>query len=342
MIVSERTMKAEDSVDRFLSLRAQYPAGYAMWHCRIATHGTLTVDNCHPFPIGEGQLTYLAHNGVLSIPMDADDTRSDTRVFAEETLLAMGGVSVLDNPAVYHILEKWAVGSKIAVLTVDPAAKFNLYLLNEKSGSWDNDGVWWSNTHHRYKAPTQKTYYTDSYLDYQYSSKYGKYDYATNKWDPTYYLTHEWDPTSKTYRLIDPDEDEYCVCPPDFKEGEKWGYYDWCWTCGLEIEALVKPPLALVPPMPTPALPFLTDEEYTRLFTDGDEVADKTWDCENCAGTVSYADLVVGQCSNCEHCLDCAQKMEECLCYWPEEKTDYSRDMTDDYQVSDYDYEMFD
>ena len=182
-IISERTMLAEDSIDRFLELRAQYPEAYALWHCRIATHGEKNVENCHPFAVGGDTQTYLAHNGMLSLPMYADDERSDTRYFAEEVLPAMGGVSALDDPAIFHILEQWSTGSKVVVITVDPAAKFNLYILNEKAGQWDSDGVWWSNTYHR----PAKTYY---------GSGYGKGGWGL---DDSFYDDHYYDKKAKCY-----------------------------------------------------------------------------------------------------------------------------------------------
>lgn len=182
-IISERTMSAKKSIDRFLKLRAQYPNAYAMWHCRIATQGVKNELNCHPFPVGGDTQTYLAHNGMLSLPMADDDRRSDTRLFAEEVLPAMGGVAALDNPQVFHILEKWATGSKIVVMTVDPAAKYNLYILNEKAGEWDKEGVWWSNTYHRpVPEKTYPNYYARS-SDYDYEYGYSQEFYRTHKWD---------------------------------------------------------------------------------------------------------------------------------------------------------------
>ena len=66
-ILQERTMNADDSINRFLEMRSYYPEGYAMWHARYATHGSKTVENCHPFAVGNDERTYLAHNGILDI-----------------------------------------------------------------------------------------------------------------------------------------------------------------------------------------------------------------------------------------------------------------------------------
>jgi glutamine amidotransferase len=142
-------MSAKKSIARFLELREQYPNGYAMWHARYATHGVKNEQNCHPFVVGGDERTYLAHNGILDVSIHKSDKRSDTRVFAEDTLPRIGGVSALDDDNVWIMAETWAKGSKIAILTVDPAAKHPMYLLNESAGSWDNEGIWWSNQSHK-------------------------------------------------------------------------------------------------------------------------------------------------------------------------------------------------
>jgi glutamine amidotransferase len=164
-------MSAKKSIARFLELRKQYPEGYAMWHARYATHGAKNEQNCHPFMVGGDERTYLAHNGVLDISIGKSDKRSDTRVFAEDTLPRIGGVSALDDDNVWIMAETWAKGSKIAILTVDPAAKHPMYLLNESSGSWDNEGIWWSNQSHKrstYAIPTkvEAKDYDDKLWDY--------------------------------------------------------------------------------------------------------------------------------------------------------------------------------
>lgn len=156
-IISERSMSAKKSIARFLELREQYPNGYAMWHARYATHGVKNELNCHPFRVAGEYDTYLAHNGVLDILIPKDDKRSDTRILAEELLPRLGGVSALDDDYVYDLLGAWSRGSKIAVMTNDPNAKYKLYIINENAGSWDDKGVWWSNSSHK-PTPITKPY----------------------------------------------------------------------------------------------------------------------------------------------------------------------------------------
>lgn len=171
-IISNRGMSAKKIIKEFLEVRARYPESYAMWHARYATHGVKNEVNCHPFKVGSSDLTYLAHNGILDIDIEVGDKRSDTRIFAEDTLPNMGGVSALNDPNVMDIIGKWAGGSKICVLSVDPSAKYDMYLINEKSGKWDDSGVWWSNQNH-----IPKTYPTTYYSATTYKDPVWKDDY---------------------------------------------------------------------------------------------------------------------------------------------------------------------
>lgn len=204
-IISERTMKAERSIERFLKIRKEYPEGYALWHARIATHGAHNEANCHPFKVGNDPRTYLGHNGVLSIPMYEKDPRSDSRVFAEEVLPALGGVTALDNPAIFTIVEDWAKWNKLAILTVDPEAERQVYIINEKAGKMDENGVWWSNqTHIKPKV------YTD-----EGSSSYGHSSWGGSQTNPkNFYLAHGWSSETQGYVLkegwvLDTDGKEY-------------------------------------------------------------------------------------------------------------------------------------
>ena len=154
-----RTMSARKAVSKFIHLRQQHPQGYAIWHARYATHGVRNEDNCHPFQVGDDADTVLAHNGVLDTYIGKDDKRSDTRIFAEDTLPKLGGVKALEDENLYRMIEGWASGSKIAILTTNPIAEYQLYLINENLGHWDDHGVWWSNSSYKRSTTTLGTYY---------------------------------------------------------------------------------------------------------------------------------------------------------------------------------------
>ena len=219
-IIVERTMDADESINRFLELRQQYLTGYAMWHARLATHGSRNVTNCHPFRVGKDTSTYLAHNGILDITIPHADDRSDTRVFAEELLPALGGVTALDNDWVWEMLEEYTSGSKVCVLTVNPEAKHQMYLLNASAGKEDADGVWWSNDscyltswHSTYKSkPAVAGYYNGSFDMWDDRSVYNK-----DKEDTKDYECPECKQSSEASEI----DAWYNHCP----------YCDFCWDC---------------------------------------------------------------------------------------------------------------
>ena len=207
----ERTMNADTSINRFLEMRGRYPEGYATWHARFATHGTTTVDNCHPFRVGKDERTYLAHNGILPIVEPQGDTRSDTRIFAEDLLPAIGGVASLDNPQVQNLIEDFTTGSKVVVLTVHPDAKYQCYLFHKEKGWEDESGVWWSN---------DSCYLPKPYVYKESTNWYSK--------QPLGFLTkHEADEAINFY--------ECKVCELAVSEDELWESElsdDYCPQCG--------------------------------------------------------------------------------------------------------------
>ena len=159
-IVTGRGMSSKKVIQRFLEVRKEYPNSWAMFHARYATHGVKNEDNCHPFKVPSNPDTYLAHNGMLDIKIGAGDKRSDTRIFAEDTLPSMGGVVALDDDHVWDMVSKWATGSKIVVFTLDPRAKEQCYIINETAGHWDNDGMWWSNNGYKPSTWSSSTYFS--------------------------------------------------------------------------------------------------------------------------------------------------------------------------------------
>ena len=159
-IVTGRGMSSKKVIQRFLEVRKEYPNSWAMFHARFATHGVKNEDNCHPFKVPSNPDTYLAHNGILDIKIGAGDKRSDTRIFAEDTLPSMGGVVALDDDHVWNMVSKWASGSKIVVFTLDPLAKEQCYIINEDAGHWDNDGMWWSNYGYVQSTWSSSTYFS--------------------------------------------------------------------------------------------------------------------------------------------------------------------------------------
>lgn len=180
-IICERTMDADESINRFLELRAVYKSGYAMWHARYATSGEHTVDNCHPFELPDEAhpcTTYIGHNGILDVIEPKGEKRSDTRIFVEDVLPAMGGIKALKNDQLWNLINEFTRGSKVCVLTVHPESEYQMYLFHEDAGKADEDGVWWSNNScelsYGYYGRWDDSYITKAAHDY-YDPKYDMY-----------------------------------------------------------------------------------------------------------------------------------------------------------------------
>lgn len=161
-ILVRKTMDADESINEFIKFREMYPEGYAIWHARFATHGDTNIANCHPFKIDEAGQTWMAHNGILSTIED-NSGRSDTAIFAEDILGRMGGIHALDNDQIFNVIEEFSRGSKLAILSVDPAAQYQCYIIHKESGWTDDKKVWWSNRTCDLGYGTSKWTYVDDF-----------------------------------------------------------------------------------------------------------------------------------------------------------------------------------
>jgi hypothetical protein len=140
-----KSMSPERAIDAFMTERARKPDGPAMFHSRWATHGTVNLDNVHPFYVGRDRRTVLAHNGILSAPAlpHAGDHRSDSWKFAETILPKWGRV---DSPFTSQRISRFLGGyNKIVVLTANPTYKHASYIFNAEAGIFLDDGTWHSN-----------------------------------------------------------------------------------------------------------------------------------------------------------------------------------------------------
>lgn len=103
-------------------------------HFRIASHGAVCYENCHPFKVADGAA--LIHNGMLSF---YDRDKSDTAQFAE--FMGKMPANWADDPDWIAFMEDAiGKGNKIAFLWPDKRT----LILNEKQGHWTED-VWYSN-----------------------------------------------------------------------------------------------------------------------------------------------------------------------------------------------------
>ncbi len=171
----DKGMVDENMVDSFLSTMSALGDSVIAWtfHARIFTHGAVSLANTHPFYVGGDELTVVAHNGILPVDIAKGDTRSDSRIFAEDYLPAVGGVQALNSPQLSGLLEGFVYGanSKVVVLTANPEADYALTIFGENSGHWRNNEIWFSNrSYEPYQSYTTHkegfTTHTNRYSEY--------------------------------------------------------------------------------------------------------------------------------------------------------------------------------
>jgi hypothetical protein len=129
-------------------------------HFRIASKGNKTIDNCHPFIIDEDRI--IIHNGTLyNINIDKKDTRSDTKVFAEDWLSQLPN-NWEDNKIIHFMLEDFITsGSKICMLHRTKG----IYIFNEDIGV-RVDGIWYSNKSYEEYVPFKSYYPATSFYSF--------------------------------------------------------------------------------------------------------------------------------------------------------------------------------
>lgn len=134
----------------FYEAYKRFQAFPCLIHFRIATHGKINQENCHPFPMAGGKYA-LVHNGVMPSSLhNGNKDDSDTRQFAEKLETCIGftpwkhkGFEEFINEAISY--------NKVAVMRQDG----NIWLFNEDKGEW-HKGAWYSNHTYAY-APTKWT-----------------------------------------------------------------------------------------------------------------------------------------------------------------------------------------
>lgn len=125
-----------------------------VFHFRIATHGSISPPNCHPFHIHEGMA--MVHNGVMSnIPIAKDSDISDSEAFIQLYVkglsydLGMGSlitIEQLEHGSPLNDLYDRFVGSS-KLLFMDGFG--DVAIVNESLGYWEKTGsgkgMWFSN-----------------------------------------------------------------------------------------------------------------------------------------------------------------------------------------------------
>lgn len=118
-------------------------SGEFAFHLRMRTHGPVTKEMAHPYPIGETGM-HLMHNGVLACGNAGDRTKSDTWHYINDIVLPLYnqvGEGIF-SPILLDMMGD-AIGNNRFVI-VDKQGK--LHVVNKHQGvTWN--GMWLSNTY---------------------------------------------------------------------------------------------------------------------------------------------------------------------------------------------------
>lgn len=140
------TYKTDTNADNFYKkykkYRKQYPDVPFLLHFRISTHGTISVDNLHPFVINDN--VALIHNGMVDLTDHSKtDHRSDTRYLCEEILANMPD-GWHRSSGVHKLIGEVGGWSKFVLLDID----HNYSIIGEDAGHWADDN-WYSNNSYK-------------------------------------------------------------------------------------------------------------------------------------------------------------------------------------------------
>jgi hypothetical protein len=139
-ILTYKSMQFEQLWRSFEQARSAYPNREFVVHMRIATQGTIDIDNVHPFKISDDIV--MAHNGHFSGMRETLDIRSDTRIFVEEVLRNLP-YNFLDNEWLMDVIDDYAnYGNKLLFLNADPRLEQQVYRIG---AGVSYKGMWLSN-----------------------------------------------------------------------------------------------------------------------------------------------------------------------------------------------------
>lgn len=142
--------KTVDNFEKFYEAYSKVETTSTMLiHFRIATHGEVCKENCHPFKLNNRMA--LVHNGIISGYGSKTDNVSDTRDFIDKVI---GNISHKQwrNHSFRELVGKVIGYSKFGIL--DKTGEY--FIINESKGIWD-DGVWYSNSSYKPKKVVENT-----------------------------------------------------------------------------------------------------------------------------------------------------------------------------------------
>lgn len=191
----------------------------AVLHFRTATHGSVSKQNCHPFPVSTNvrklKATHVktdigvAHNGIIPIQIEGD--LSDSMQFVKDYLSNKDIRPLLRNTKVLKLIERAVSSSKLAFMYADGE------IINTGTPWQTEDNILYSNS------------------DYKHSSKWSKYD--TSQWDWGHYSYGKYNKKDNNNNVMSFSKEapkaKYCKnCFTEIPYHDVWGDSFWCDVCG--------------------------------------------------------------------------------------------------------------
>lgn len=180
VMLTGRYMDIDTALTTFKATRKAFADKPAMFHSRLATHGTVTLDNVHPFTVGK--YAAVAHNGILpgKFQPEKDGKMSDTAIMARFWLAGRAQISgVWTRKERRRIGRIIGTGNKLAILSVSPfLPEPRGYLVNAAQGTWDaSTGAWFSSDSYLYPWTASKK--ASGYTGWLWDSDGYSWDYGT-------------------------------------------------------------------------------------------------------------------------------------------------------------------
>lgn len=181
-----KTLDFKQFLNTYYEVRKQIHTPIAL-HFRMATHGNIDLENCHPFTVNKN-LAFV-HNGIIS--HYGNNNYSDTYCYNEQRLKTLQN-NFLKSRFIREFIAK-EIGSYSKLIFMDN--KSNYTIINEEAGIWDNDN-WYSNSGYKYSAH----YSYDDSFNY-FDDNYFRDFYGTDL--PPYYDRLNEEEKSYLFDLID-------------------------------------------------------------------------------------------------------------------------------------------
>lgn len=215
-----KCLKYNKFLKKFRKFEEENPESPMLIHFRIATHGLVDGNNCHPFKVSKDAV--FIHNGTIhKAPIDPDRLKSDTRMF-NETVLQNLPKGWERSSGIKEMIEEYIGFSKIAVLSLNGTV--TLYRELETGAHWNTDkNIWFSNT--SYKPPVKTT----QHPAYQHPK--------THKKQINYTQPHNQ--FGSLIRSVGNVEDNYNHFNTNFQCWLQWDFDYECWRKGNSMGGLI-------------------------------------------------------------------------------------------------------